>query len=208
MTNFVSSIRPVFNISFHSYSELVLYPYSCEGERTPTWTVVEALGERIASALPSDTGRGTYKPGKSWEILYGVDGGDIDWMYATLNVIPYVIELNGSNQGFQPSYNQWRQRTVEKLRAAWTLLFQRLTESGVRGVVTDSSGQAIGNARIKITMTANGNYSEERSVNPDGSFHFVLNPGEYRLDVTRTGSAAQSQTLSIGGARQDIDIVL
>ena len=82
----VTDIKPVFNISYHSYSELVLYPYGCPGEKTATHALVSSIGQKIGELLD-------YTPGTPWEILYGVDGGDVDWMYADEQVIPYVIEL-------------------------------------------------------------------------------------------------------------------
>ena len=61
-------------------------------------------------------------------------------MYASEQVIPYVIELNSTREGFQPSYSRWRDKTVERNRPAWMHLLDRLDESGVRGVVYDEEG--------------------------------------------------------------------
>src|SRR5580658_994426 len=101
MMGFVTSIHPVFNISFHSYSELVIYPYGC-GTHTETADVVEPLGKQMAALIPSDTGSGTYTAGLAPDLLYSVDGNDIDWMYHEQHVIPFIIELNSDAQGFQP----------------------------------------------------------------------------------------------------------
>ncbi len=47
-------------------------------------------------------------------------------MYRRYQVLPYVIEVNARHVGFQPSYAQYRQKTVEKLRQdgclSWTAL--------------------------------------------------------------------------------------
>jgi hypothetical protein len=39
----VANVKPVFDISYHSYSELVLYPYGCQGQRTETHQIISIL---------------------------------------------------------------------------------------------------------------------------------------------------------------------
>ena len=168
MIELVDRIRPVFDISYHAYSELVLYPYGCRNQHAPTRAVLETIGRQIASVLPKDDGPGTYKAGTPWEILYGVDGGDIDWMYNEFNVVPFVIELNSSRQGFHPRYDLWREPTVLKSRAAWQLLLDRLEGSGVRGVARGASGAPLPEARVEIApvderRAAGGAASHERA---------------------------------------------
>jgi hypothetical protein len=88
--------------------------------------VVKKIADEIAALLPSDDYDGSfYTSGTPWETLYAVDGGDIDWMYHDMNVIPFVIELNSRRLGFQPDYDTWRNKTVQKLRPAWMLLLDK-----------------------------------------------------------------------------------
>jgi len=128
MMNFVKEIRPVFDISYHSYSELVLYPKGCKGLRTQNADVVETIGKEMGQKLG-------YTAGTPWETLYSADGSDIDWMYGAYQVIPYVIELNSSRDGFQPDFSR-RQPTVELNRKAWQHLLDRLDGPGIRGTLS------------------------------------------------------------------------
>lgn len=173
MMSFIENIRPVFDISYHSYSELVIFPFGCRGERTATKEVVEKVGKEIADKLG-------YKPGTAWELLYNADGGDIDWMYEAYQVIPYVIEVNSSRQGFQPSYSKWRDVTVEKNRAGWMHILDRVGESGVRGVVNHSTNNT--NLTVDISkFEAPEVLFQTYKVQKNGLFHIVLNPGTYTL---------------------------
>ena len=81
--------------------------------------------------LVRDTGNGTYDPGTSYELLYNVDGGSIDWMYGTERIMAFVIEMNGDNLGFQPSFATWRDKTVEKQRAGWQYILDRMEGPGL-----------------------------------------------------------------------------
>ena len=207
MMALVGRIRPVYSISFHSYSELVLYPYSCDGEHVPQREVVEGGGKAMAQLLPSDGGSGKYAPGTSWEILYAVDGGDIDWMYNTHNVIPYVIELNSTSQGFQPSFSAWRNKTVQKVRAAWQYVIRRTLQSGIRGNVT-VAGESVDNAVVRVTsLIKEGDVGQMISVKGDGTFHAVLVPGSYKVVVAR-GERTVEKTVLVGGDLVTLDVAL
>lgn len=204
----VARIQPIFDISYHSYSELVIYPYGCDGQRTETSTVVESIGDAMAAALVKDSGTaGGYSPGTAWELLYSVDGGDIDWMYNVHHVIPFVIEVNSSSQGFQPAY-RWRDPTVQKMRAGWTMLFHRLTGSGVRGVVRDSGGRTQPQTMVKVTsLGTNATGAVNWKIKDDGTYHIVLTPGNYRLAFEVAGRKVEKE-ITIGADRVDLDIEL
>jgi len=195
----VEKIRPVFNISYHSYSELVLYPYGCEGQKTETHEIISTIGKKMAELLD-------YTPGTPWEVLYGVDGGDVDWMYAVYQVIPFVIEVNSSREGFQPSYSRWRDQTVERNRVGWRYLMQRLEGSSVRGVVQERA-ELNAAQTILVEKQNKGIFQlvQEYKVRPDGSFHIILNPGEYQLTLKTNGRSTKTQTVSVADRRVDVD---
>ncbi len=205
LMNLVSEIEPVFDISYHSYSELVIYPYGCDGERAGNREIVEGIGKELARMLPSDRGGGrTYTAGTSWETLYSVDGSDIDWMHNEHDVIPYVIELNANSQGFQPSYNPWRERTTEKARAAWQFLLNRVQQSGIRGVVDGATAGGVvqvSSANTSATKPFNATYKLKK----DGSFHIVLEPGMYNVSIAIPGRAAIESQVTVGASRVDLE---
>jgi len=203
LQSLVGQIRPTFDLSYHSYSELVLYPYGCDGTYTPQRTLLASIGSKMASLLPLDEGGGTYTPGTPWEVLYAVDGDDIDWMYNTYAVLPFVVEMNSPNQGFQPGYAAWRNKTVQKMRPAWQLLLDQLDGSGVRGVLTGAAPAA--GTTVEVS-TIGLHITQKRAVNPDGSFHLVLSPGSYHVHVTGPGHAPFDQTVAIGATRTNLSI--
>ena len=126
-------IRPVYNVSYHSYSEIVIYPFGCSPKKIPSpdREIYEGVGKELASRLVRDTGSGAYRAGTSYELLYDVDGGSVDWMYATHRVISFVVEVNSSAQGFQPSFTSWRKRTVEAQREGWKYILGKMSDGGL-----------------------------------------------------------------------------
>ena len=202
LMDFVKSIHPVFDISFHSYSELVIYPYGCGGH-TETADVIEPLGTQIAALIPSDTGNGHYTAGLAPDLLYPVDGADIDWMYHEEHVIPFVIELNSDAQGFQPGYDDWRDKTVSKLRPAWQLLLDRLDHASIRGIAT-IPGNA-GNSTVRVQrVNSSVDFSQKYPIHRDGSFHMILNPGDYRLIFEGPGFHPATRMVHVGDDRLNL----
>lgn len=171
MMNFIKETRPVFDISYHSYSELVIYPLGCNPERTINKDVIEKIGKEIGKKL-------NYAAGTAWELLYNADGGDIDWMYEAYQVIPYVIELNSRKEGFHPDYATWRDKTVKRNQAGWMHLLERVSQSGIRGSVT-VNGEKI--TDYKIEVETNNQLVNNYLSHHTGMFHLVLNPGSYNL---------------------------
>lgn len=178
MMDFVASIKPVFNISYHSYSEIVIYPFGCRPKRTPAEEAVETIGAEIGKAID-------YKPGTAWELLYNADGGDIDWMYMEHQVIPYVIEVNSTWEGFHPAYKKWRDKTVLRNRPGWMHLLNKLQGPSLQGLVKNGEYDV-----IKISKAGETKISQTYKINPDGSYYVILNPGKY--DVVFEGKSTKA----------------
>ncbi len=203
----VERIRPVFNISYHSYSEMVLYPYGCDGEHTPTRDIVAGIGKKMAQSLPSDNGNKTYTYGTPWELLYAVDGGDVDWMYGNYGIIPYVIELSSTREGFQPSYSTWRDKTVAKLRAAWGLLLDRVEGSGVRGIVNVGKGRKPSDIVVKLeSLEKPMLVAQSIPLAADGTFHFVVEPGLYSVSLTDGQFTLPPNNVQVSDRRIDLEL--
>jgi carboxypeptidase T len=205
MMNFAKQIRPVFSISYHSYSEIVIYPYGCPGQRTETRDVIEPIGKELASRLVSDNGTGRYKPGTAPELLYAVDGGDIDWLYHEAHAIPYVIEVNSSRQGFQPSYSAWRDISVKRQRAGWRYLFDRMSGPSLHGQAVRNDGRPMANATLKILSSG---FSQSIPADRNGYFHVILKSGNYQVTVQAPGFQPQTKSVVIGPTPVGLDFTL
>lgn len=193
--NLIKEIRPVTSLSLHSYSELVLYPYSCQNQHTPHRAFFEKTGKELAKQIPSDSGSGSYVAGTPWEILYSVDGGDIDWLYHDFNVLPFVIEMN---QEFQVNYKQYRDKTVQKLRVMWMTLLDVLDAPGVRGRIKGFANQKI---RIENISSQTKWKTYDYLTDNEGNFHIVLDPGKYRI----SSGANFSKIIDVGRTRVDLN---
>ena len=91
------------NIDFHTYSQLVLWPYGYTTANTATgmsadqYNTFATLGQQMAAT-------NNYTPQQSSD-LYITDGDSIDWMWATHNIWAYTFEMypgSASGGGFYP----------------------------------------------------------------------------------------------------------
>jgi carboxypeptidase T len=191
MIEFTKKIRPVFNLSFHAYGEMVLYPFGCKGKFTPDRQLVEALGKKLADAMPQTGGRGFYHYGTPWELLYGVDGDSLSWMYDQYHVISYTFEVGERSLGFQPDYARYRDPTIESVRPGWMKLIDQLNGPGISGkiILTPKQGHDKNTDQEKLALEI---YSQDPQaeqkiirypLKKSGFFHLPLRPGKYHLKI-------------------------
>jgi len=82
-----SSYQGIF-LDLHSYSQLVLWPWSFTGTAPPNSTPLRTLGRRLAYF-------NGYKP-EQWIGMYAADGTDTDTVYGHLGAPSYTIEFGVS----------------------------------------------------------------------------------------------------------------
>ncbi len=84
----------VFAISFHTYSQLILYPWGWSYENAPDHYALKAVAEGMAGVITNKAGSAYpgYTPQKS-SGLYPTAGSDDDWLYGELGTFAYCIEM-------------------------------------------------------------------------------------------------------------------
>ena len=79
-------------VSYHSFGQLILYPWAYTAAPAPLQPVLDAWGRDLAEIMAAVGGR-AYAVGQSGEDLYLSNGDAADWAYAELGVPAYTIEL-------------------------------------------------------------------------------------------------------------------
>jgi len=196
-------IHPMASLSYHSYSELVLYPFGCSGQLTSENALIESLGKKMASLLPSDGGRGTYTPGTPWQILYAVDGDSMGYLYATFGALAYTFEVN---QDFQPSY-AIRQATVEKHRAAWQYFLGVIQNRLATFEVRDGSGKPV-SADLTLAQIPHTRGERDFATNVAGDYFKVLLPGQYTVSAKTKDGLTGIASFTMGDAPTSVPLTV
>ncbi|CAH1401104.1 unnamed protein product [Nezara viridula] len=86
-------------ISFHSYGQLILLPYSYDKNAYPTdFEEIKEIGMKARGAIQKFSGT-KYKVGRPPDILYAASGGSADWVKETAKVkFAYTYELRDLGQ--------------------------------------------------------------------------------------------------------------
>lgn len=87
-------------ISYHSYGELILYPYGYTYEDIPP--DMTPLDHQTFVAMGAEMERTTGYHARQSSDLYITDGDWNDWMYGELRRYPITIELTSAGYGFYP----------------------------------------------------------------------------------------------------------
>ncbi len=207
MTDLVDRIRPLFNLSYHSYGEYLLYPYGCEdpGEMA----VYDNLARGLGGLLEDDTGAtGQYTSGPGWSSIYTTDGTSDDTLYGRYGTFAFVIEVNCCS--FQPDFAQWRDVTVARQRVAWQyFLDQTLASSSLQGRVTDTSTGLPLAATVSLQEVALTRGETPRRASAAGQFGWpVLGSRTYHATFSLPGYADQTHEVVVGTGPALLDIAL
>ncbi len=102
----IANPRLVATIDFHSYSQLLLYPWGYTPTLPPDNALFTQISGAMAGAIAAVHGK-TYVAGPSYATIYPTSGGIKDWMYGDQGLLAWTIELRDTGQyGFILPPNQ------------------------------------------------------------------------------------------------------
>lgn len=149
MMHLVETLKPVANISYHSYSELILYPNGCAKVNNPSKDLFQSIGDGMNAKIRNDNDQThAYKVGTVAEVIYEADGSDLDWQWKEHGVLAFCIEVNAAT--FLPDYNKWRDITVQRQEGGWQALLTRLSQSGFRAHIQTANPNEVSYSLNKI----------------------------------------------------------
>jgi carboxypeptidase T len=98
--DFVKSRHFVCSISYHTYSQLIMWPWGWTYEQAPDDTLLKAIGLEISHNITNLAGSSHtgYTPQQSCG-LYTTTGDDVDWLYGECGILSYVIEAYPYSSG-------------------------------------------------------------------------------------------------------------
>lgn len=191
MKSLMENYHFVAGSSYHSYSELVLFPYGYANNiYAPDHAAMEQLAIDMAVTIPA-AGGGHYDPTESWT-LYPAMGTTDDFAYGQHGIFAYTIELGTE---FIPPANEVAGICEDNLEAALIML-DRPSHSMLTGHITDSETGEIVVAEVFITGIDDSTVEREPyNSNEDfGRYYRLLVPGNY--DITFSAYGYDNQTIS------------
>lgn len=164
--------RPVFGVSYHSYSNLVIYPWRFNSDSTPDEDIFRAVGQSMAGL----TGYGLTTTSGS--------NSSATWTYARVGMLDYMIET--SLNEFIPRAESIPTTCAINFRAD-TFLLSRMLYGGICGHVRDAVLDSPLVAEIRVVGRLDTALDPRVSDSVFGRFHRALLPGAYSLVFNATG---------------------
>ncbi|KAJ9590275.1 hypothetical protein L9F63_027886 [Diploptera punctata] len=122
---YITSVADKFDVylSFHSYSQLLLFPYGHSQEKVSNYNELLSLGNEAAAALAKNNGT-RYTVGNIYDAIYPASGGSMDWVRGTFNTpYTYTWELRDTGRyGFLLPAEQIIETAEETLNALVVIL--------------------------------------------------------------------------------------
>ncbi|NXD81852.1 CBPB2 Carboxypeptidase, partial [Halcyon senegalensis] len=104
-------------ITMHSYSQMVLFPYSYTMDKSKDHDELESLAKKAVKAIKRTT-RKTYRPGAGASTIYLAPGGSDDWAYDLGIKYSFTIELRDTGTyGFLLPSQEIKPTCLEALSA-------------------------------------------------------------------------------------------
>ncbi|GEM_PF-673852 len=189
--NLVDNHHFVAGITYHSYSELVLFPFGYDNNTTaPDHDALQDLAVSMANTIPA-AGGGNYTPQESWQ-LYPASGVTDDYTYGQNGIFTFTIELGTQ---FIPPANEIDQMSQDNLQAALILL-DRVNYSTLTGHVTDANTGLPVVAEVYVDGVDNtGEFREPyESDTGFGRYYRLLTNGNYSVTFSAYGYISQTFT--------------
>jgi hypothetical protein len=204
LINLANQVLPAAYISYHSFSELILFPYGCNKSLTGEDGLHRSVSQEMSRQLPTDSGKGFYKPGAPWEILYGVDGDSMSHMHANYGAFSITLEIGTA---FQPPYSQ-RDEIVNKNVTSLIWLTEKLSNSLFSLQVRGGNFFAATKYRVEILPIERKQGEAPLHTNSAGYFHKVLSPGNYVVRVTSPDGRIVEKKLTMTNGPKSMTINL
>jgi carboxypeptidase T len=182
------------NIDFHTYSELVLWPYGYTTANTAPGLTAddEATFSTLGRSMAASNG---YTPEQSSD-LYITDGSIDDWLWAAHHIFSYTFEMypRSSSPGFYPPDEVIAAQTTRNRDA----VLQLLEASDCPYRLIGKQAQYCGGGPAPVTLFGD---DFESTTNPGWAFSGAATAGRFeRADpaATTSGGAKQLGTTTSG----------
>jgi carboxypeptidase T len=181
--------RFALSISYHSYGEIVFYPWVWGSGYAPDEPALGDIAFNIASRITKQSGEEPYDYGHNGALA----GMSTNWLYGKLGTFDYILEVL-PYPFFIPPGHQVQSIYLQNKPGALYLL-ERVHGSSITGRITDSATKLPLGAVTRILEIAehfNPPMNERTSEPAHGRYRWLLLPGTYTLEISREGYYAET----------------
>ena len=195
--------RVIAGISFHSYGDVVIAPWTWPGGLyAPDQDVINSIGNALAARFLKDNGTPF-----SYDIYPGQGGRCPNWFYGFAGAIAYDIELC-PYPVFIPPGSQLAERAARYMNGSVYLL-ERMSGPGITGHIRDAVTNQPLAARVEIQGRISSQVKARFAEPQYGCFTRLLNNGTYTVLAGMPGYQTQRiQNVVVNNSMTQLEIQL
>jgi hypothetical protein len=180
MASFARKNRFLASISYHSFGQVVYYPWMWKGRVAPDDSLLTGMAKALAKSIRAMKGDSSYRA----EYGAGLVGQSYTWLYGALGTFDFVVET-GWGASFPPA-NKVDGIVKANLEGVRALL--RLAEGpGITLRVTSKQSHKPLGAEVWFPAIETEDV-HRRSTRPEtGVYHRLLLPGNYQIIISSAG---------------------
>jgi murein tripeptide amidase MpaA len=144
------------HIDLHSYSQLILWPYSYQSALPPDTAAYQRVATAMQNGVKSVNNR-TYQSGNSWSTYGATAGCAEDWTYNTVGSMGFCVEVRDTGSyGFVMPASEILPNAKENLAGAVGMMEELLASASI--TLLQGPGEEIEpgvSSTVRATVTAN-----------------------------------------------------
>jgi hypothetical protein len=177
ITGLVAKIRPIISVTYHSWGEVVYYPWQwSDGSFAPDHDIIYDIASSMAANIERENDQGYYDPTPSG----GRGGLALNWQYARYGVISFLPETV-AYPDFIPGSEARRSSIVAANLQGVFYLFARADGSQITGRVSDIRTHVPLQAEIRVLENYSDLVNPRMSDSLYGRYTRLLLPGSYTV---------------------------
>lgn len=185
--NFAAQEKFLASITYHSYGEVIFYPWDWRGHKAPDDKLLTQLAHGLASQIKTIKGDTTYIP----HYGSGTVGQTYPWFYGRVGILDFIVELGNHRHIFSPEILE---NIVQSNLPGAFFCLDLIDGPGLTGHVQDAkTGEAL-DATVFFPDIDNESVDPRTANSTFGRFYRLLLPGKYRVIFSKQGYASEVHT--------------
>jgi carboxypeptidase T len=186
VTGLLKRITPQLAISYHSYGEIVFYPWDLNGRAAPDHSVLYAIAYGLSRRIHRESGTQYYDISPS----DGLAGMASNWQYGRLGTLAFTIETIRYYDFIIPTA-RYNSVINENLKGCLYLL-ERAQGSQITGKIFAPDSITPVRAEFRVLENYSGDVDPRYSDSTYGRYRAIVQPGTYSLQVISDKYAPQT----------------
>lgn len=204
VTGLLNRIKPQLSITYHSYGEIVFYPWDLNGQLAPDHSAIYAIAYGLAQRIQKESGSQNYDISPS----DGLAGMASNWQYGRLGTLAFTVETIRYYDFIVPParYNNIIRENLD----GCLYLLQRAHGTQITGLIFAPDSITPVRAEYRLLENYSTDVDPHYSDSTYGRYRILVQPGLYSLQIISDTYAPKTiNSISVTGATPTvINVVL